>query len=185
MKSKKIVKLADGTANGDAVNKAQLDAVKTQVTSQVITVNNQVTKNKTDIVTINTNNGYYYFTDQLKHNNSNKVKFPRAKFPPIDSYPFARGSDDYKFKIRVDGYYQIIYTDFYQKSGQFIIHDDTNGNDLFVISLDNQSGWAPITINAVIPITVDNGFRHAEIKLYIQATNNAILDGAGIQYILY
>ena len=188
IKSKKIVKLADGTANGDTVNKAQLNAVETQVTSQVTTVNNQVTKNKTDIATINTNNGNYYFTDQLKHDNSNTVKFPKAKFPPIDSYPFARGSVQYKLRIRLDGSYHIIYTDFYKKkSGQFIIHGDTNGNGLFVTSLDNQSDWAPITINAVIRITVDNGFGHAEIKLYIQTTDNAILDGAGYStfYIKY
>ena len=111
MKSKKIVNLGNGTANSDAVNKSQLDAVETQVT----TVNEGVTQNKTDIATINTNNGYYYFTDQLKHDNSNTVKFPRAKFPPIDSYPFSRGSDDYKLRIRIDGYYHIIYTDFYTK----------------------------------------------------------------------
>ena len=57
MKVKKIINLGDGTKNGDAVNKAQLDAVESQVT----TVNNKVTQNKTDIATM----GYYYFTDQL------------------------------------------------------------------------------------------------------------------------
>ena len=87
MKGKKIVNLADGTANGDAVNKSQLDAVETQVTSQVTTVNKGVTQNKTDITTINTNNGYYYFTDQLKHVNSRVVQFPST----INSYPFSRG----------------------------------------------------------------------------------------------
>ena len=71
MKSKKIIGVGDGTANSDAVNKAQLNAVETKFT----TANNGVTKNKTDITTINTSNGYYYFTDQLKHNNSNTVKF--------------------------------------------------------------------------------------------------------------
>ena len=67
-----MINLGKGTVNGDAVNKEQLDAVETQVT----TVNNEVTQNKTDIATINTNNGYYYLTDQLKHNNSDTVKFP-------------------------------------------------------------------------------------------------------------
>ena len=112
---KKIVNLVDGAADDDAVNKSQLDAVETQVTSQVTTVNNQVTQNKTDIATINTNNGYYYFTDQFNHDNSKTVKFPRSKFSPRDSYPFSRGSDQYKLRIRIDGYYHIIYTDFYKK----------------------------------------------------------------------
>ena len=76
---------------------------------------------------------------------------------------------------------------FIKKSGQFIIHDDTNGNDLFVRSLDNQSDWSPITINTVIPITTDNGFNYARIKMYIKATDNAIFDGAGYStfYIKY
>ena len=65
IKGNKIIGVGNGTANSDAVNKAQLEAVETQVT----TVNKGVTQNKTDIATINTNNGYYYFTDQLKHVN--------------------------------------------------------------------------------------------------------------------
>ena len=71
--------------------------------------------------------------------------------------------------ITLDGHYQIIYTDFYTKGtrSQFIIHDDTNGNDLFVTNLVNSSGLSPITINTVISITTDNGFGHAKIKLYI------------------
>ena len=42
-----------------------------------------------------------------------------------------------------------------------------------------ELGWTPITINAVIPINVDNGFNHADIQLMIRTTNNAILDGSG------
>ena len=72
--------------------------------------------------------------------------------------------------ITLDGHYQIIYTDFYTKGkrSQFIIHDDTNGNDLFVTNLVTLSSWSPITINTVIPITTDNCFNHAKIKLYIK-----------------
>ena len=89
--------------------------------------------------------------------------------------------------ITLSGTYHIIYTDFYQKSGQFIIHDHTNGNDLFVINIDNQSGWSPITINTVIPINTNNGYNHVEIKLYIQTTSNAIFHGTGYStfYIRY
>ena len=48
MKSKKIIGVWDGTANSDAVNKSQLNAVERQVT----TVNEGVTQNKTDIATL-------------------------------------------------------------------------------------------------------------------------------------
>ena len=59
-----------------------------------------------------------------------------------------------------------------------MIHDNTNEIDLFVVGLNNKLGWTPITINAVIPINVDNGFNHADIQLMIRTTNNAILDGS-------
>ena len=91
-------------------------------------------------------------------------------------------------RISLDGHYHVIYTDFYnKKKWPIYIHDNTNGNDLFVTELDNQSDWTPITINAVIPINVDNGYGYADIKFYIQTTNNAILDGAGYStfYIKY
>ena len=68
---------------------------------------------------INTNNGYYYFTDQLKHDNSRTVKFPLT----INSYPYSNGVQN-SLRISLDGHYQIIYTDFYQKSGQFVTHDE-------------------------------------------------------------
>ena len=125
---------------------------------------------------------YYYFTDQLKHDNINTVKFP-----PLNIYPYSVIRNPYYLMITLDGHYQIIYTDFYKKSGQFIIHDDTNGNDLFVTSLDNQSDWSSITINTVIPITVDNGFGYAKIKMYIKTTDKAIFDEAGYStfYIKY
>ena len=58
---------------------------------------------------------------------------------------------------------------------------------MFVISLDNQSGWSPITINTVIPINTDNGFRHVRIKMYMKKTSNGEFDGAGYStfYIKY
>ena len=164
MKDKKIVVLGNGAADGDAVNKAQLDGVGTKVT----TVNKGVTQNKTDIATMNTNNGYYYFTDQLKHNNIDTVKFPAVS----NNDPYSADNNSEFLMITLDGHYQIIYTDFYTKGRkrQFIIHDDTNGNDLFVTNLVNSSGFSPITINTVIPNTTDNGFGHAKIKLYIKKT---------------
>ena len=62
-----------------------------------------------------------------------------------------------------------------------------NGNELFVIKLDNQSDWSPIKINAIVPINVDNGFGHVDIQMRKTTKNNAILDGAGFStfYIKY
>ena len=169
MKNKKIINLDDGAFNSDAVNFKQLQAIEGMVSN----LNNYV----------NTINRRYYFTDQLKHDNTKIVKFPSK----IDSYPFKSGADDFKFRILLDGHYHIIYTDFYKNNGQFIIHDHTNGNDLFVLNLDNQSNWTPITINSVVPITVDNGFNHADIQLKLKISDKAILDGDGYStfYIRY
>ena len=135
---------------------------ETATVGQLNGVERQVIQNKTEIATINTNNGYYYLTDQLKHKNSNTVKFPA-----VNNYPYSADNGSEFLTITLDGHYQIIYTDFYTKRGQFIIHDDTNGNNLFVTNLNDQSDWTPITINTVIPINTNNGFNHVRIKMYI------------------
>ena len=157
MKGNKIIGVGDGTSNNDAVNKIQLDA-------KVATVNNKIIKIRNDINTILnslTKLNYYYFTDQLKHKHANTVKFPA-----INSHPFSAVNNLEFLKIELDGHYQIIYTDFVLHDAQFIIHDDTNGNDLFVTNINGGRSWMPITINTVIPITVDNGFNYARIKMY-------------------
>ena len=159
MKGNKIIGVGDGTLNNDAVNKIQLDA-------KVATVNNKIIKNRNDINTILnslTKLKYYYFTDHLKHKHTNIVKFPA-----INSYPFSAVNNSEFLKIELDGHYQIIYTDFLIFDSRFIIHDDTNGNDLFVTNLNGGRSWTPITINTVIPINVDNGFNYARIKMYLQ-----------------
>ena len=159
MKGNKIIGVGDGTSNNDAVNKIQLDA-------KVATVNNKITKIRNDINTILnslTKLKYYYFTDQLKHKHANTVKFPA-----INSHPFSTSNNSEFLKIELDGHYQIIYTDFVINDAQLIIHDDTNGNYLFVTNLNGGRSWMPITINTVIPITVDNGFNYARIKMYLK-----------------
>ena len=163
MKGNKIIGVGDGTSNNDAVNKIQLDA-------KVATVNNKITKIRNDINTILnslTKLKYYYFTDQLKHKHAKTVKFAA-----INSHPFSAVNNTEFLKIELDGHYQIIYTDFVANDAQFIIHDDTNGNDLFVTNINSSRSWIPITINTVIPITVDNGFNYARIKLYLKNTRN-------------
>ena len=114
VKGNKIIGVGNGTVNSDAVNKAQLDALELYI----ININNSLTTTITNInQLLNTTTsklktmGYYYFTDQLKHDNTNTVKFPSG----INSYPFKSGADDFKFRILLDGHYHIIYTDFYKK----------------------------------------------------------------------
>ena len=183
MKGNKIIGVGDGTSNYDAVNKIQLDAVIAQLNININTLNNLIKTNKDNITTINTNDGYYYFTDQLKHKNRSFVKFP----PNINKYPFGLGRDQFRFRILLDGYYHIIYTDFHKSNGQFQVHDITNGNDLFVMNLSKQSNWTPITITAIVPITVDNGFNHADIQLKFGVFDNALFNGSGYSsfYIRY
>ena len=159
MKGNKIIGVGDGISNNDAVNKIQLDAKVSIVNNKIIQIRNDINT----ILTSLTKLKYYYFTDQLKHNNANTVKFPA-----INSHPFSAVDNSEFLKIELDGHYQIIYTDFFIHDAQFIIHDDTNGNDLFVINLDGNKSWTPITINTVIPITVDNGFNYARIKMYMK-----------------
>ena len=183
MKGNKIIGVGDGTSNNDAINKIQLDAVIAQLNININTLNNLIKTNKDNIATINTNDGYYYFTDQLKHKNRSFVKFP----PNINKYPFGLGRDQFRFRILLDGYYHIIYTDFYKSNGQFQVHDITNGNDLFVMNLSKQSNWTPITINAIVPSTVDNGFKHADIQLKFGVFDDALFNGSGYSsfYIRY
>ena len=186
IKGNKIIGVGNGTANSDAVNKSQLEALKSEIQSRITNLVSRVNTNKADIATINKNNGYYYFTDQLRHN------ITKVKFPAVDSNPYSANNNSEFFKITLDGYYQIIYTDYYSgDSCQFIIHDGTNGNDLFVTDIDGSTDWRPLTINAVIPITIDNGFGHARIKMYVEKISsgsfNGKFDGAGYStfYIKY
>ena len=67
---------------------------------------------------------------------------------------------------------------FFGEDGRFIIHDDTNGNNLFGNKFDGTTKRLPITINAVIPINTDNGFGHARIKIYMTSING-YFDGVG------
>ena len=184
MKSKKIANLADGTVNNDAVNKAQLISMQASLVSQINTLNNKLNAINNKVTTINTNDGYYYFTDQLIHNNSSTVIFPST----INKYPFSNVKLSYNLlRISVDGHYDIIYTDFYKGSGEFIIHDETNGIDIFVTKLNSQTIWTPITFNTIFPISADDGYSHVDLKLYIKTNDGAMFDGAGYStfYIKY
>ena len=154
MGNNKITGLADGTDLNDAVNRSQLDAFETKLK-------------------------YYYYTNQLKHNNRSFVKFPKI----TNSYPFGLGSDQFRLRISLSGHYHIIYTDFYKNSGQFKIHDITNGVDsgfdLFITNLIKQTNWTPITINTIISVNVSNNIGHVDFQFKSGVFDDAIFKGAG------
>ena len=172
MKGNKIIGVGNGTSNNDAVNKIQLDVVKTQV------------------ATINTNNGYYYFTDQLQHNNEDIVKFPANE----SHYPFQTKKNGvyHTLSLLLSGYYHIIYTDVYKGSGQFTMKYAVwpglnRPNALFTISLNKQTDWTPITINIIKKIEILRGGKpYSEIAFQI-ISGDAIFDGSGYStfYIKY
>ena len=151
MGNNKMTGVADGTNPNDAVNKSQLDTYR----------------------------GYYYYTNQLKHNNRSFVKFPQI----TNSYPFGLGSDQFRLRISLSGHYHVIYTDFYQNSGQFKIHDITNGVDsgfdLFITDLIKQTNWTPITINTIISVNVSNNIGHVDFQFKSGVFDDAIFKGAG------
>ena len=179
MKGNKIIGVGDGTSNNDAVNKIQLDILDAKINI-----------NKTNIQNINNHNGYFAYTNQLKHNNENTVKFPPINrslkhWRPSISYPFGLvPNDNTKLKIKLDGWYQINYTDNIRYGGHFQIYDDTNGVYPFVINLPYYNFFSQFTINAIFEITIDkNLVNYVEIKLIcdkpVLNKNRPELDGAG------
>ena len=154
MGNNKITGVAGGTNPNDAVNKSQLDVFERKLK-------------------------YYYYTNQLKHNNRSFVKFPQI----TNSYPFGLGSDQFRLRISLSGHYHIIYTDFYKNSGQFKIHDITNGVDsgfdLFITNLIKQTNWTPITINTIISVNVSNSIGHVDFQFKSGVFDDVIFKGAG------
>ena len=164
----KITGVADGVDDDDAVNKSQLDSVETQVT-----------QNKTDITTINTENVYYTFTDQLKHSNQNNVRFPPINrslkhWRPSILYPFELISNNNTiFRIKLDGCYQVIYTDNYRFGGQFQIYNNTDSVYLYTRNIPYVANFTPLTISAVFEIVINkNLVNYIDIKLLISNIAN-------------
>ena len=124
MKGKKITGLGIGVRDDDAVNKLQVDA---------------------HILHVVTHRSYFYFTTDLNHEETDTVKFPTN----INKYPFSTVSNNkesHKLIISLDGYYKIIYTDFYY--GEFIsyynnytfkiLNSERSNNELFSVFLKKK-----------------------------------------------
>ena len=175
MGNKKITGVADGTANNDAVNKSQLDEFETK-------------------------NNYYFYTNDMRHNNNRIIQFK----VDIDKYPFEtykqiyiihQGGNQNIFNIilsrlLLSGYYHIIYTDFYKGGGQFkIINDRFNDIDtifpIFSLNLNLISSWTPFTINAIIKFELPQ--HRSDIKFLMFGSNTLVFKGVGYStfYIKY
>ena len=153
-----------------------------------VTFNESIDMNGKDITGVNKivanildvkQNDYYYFTDQLKHNNEDRIKFPANE----DHYPFLTKIvvSEY-FVLLLSGYYHIIYTDFYKGSGTFkIVYLSWSGlnkpADLFTLNLGTQSSWTPITINIIKKIEIRKDLHRADIGFVLR--NNAVFKGVG------
>ena len=153
--TKKITGVADGTNDNDAINKLQFE--------------NHIK--------------YYYYTDDLKHQNYNNVLFPDG----INKYPFLTHISDGKsrvIKLLLSGYYHIIYTDYYKKagnvSGYFTVkYDEPISNKpsdpIFKLDLIHEIDWTPLTINVIKKIEIKPSSSNSSIIL----TSNVLLYGKG------
>ena len=141
MGNNKITGVANGADLNDAVNKAQLDALETKI--------NEIKR----LLKFN------YNTRSLKHDNERIIKFPH-----FYSYPYQSSSSVGTIIILYEGYYHIIYTDYYKNGGTFKIYQGSS-KVLFDTILNSKSDWTPFTINAVIRIKFDSGRNSAHITM--------------------
>ena len=155
MGSKKITGVADGTNDNDAVNKSQLDKY----------------------------NKYYFYTDDLRHSGENMIKFKNS----INKYPFDSATHIHGYPhvlfVKLSGFYQIIYCDYYKGKGTFKIkYNLYAGLDppplIYSIDLIEKTEWSPITINIVkfIDISVYNNIE--ALLVIIGDSGNLIFRGS-------
>ena len=114
MNGNKITGVADGVDDSDVMNKAQFDKIQS----------------------------YYFYTNDLKHNNKKNVNFPN-----FYKYPFDSNISEI-INIKLSGYYHIIYTDYYKGyTSIFRIHRNTTS--IYTLTVDAKSDWTQLTINIV------------------------------------
>ena len=140
-----------------------------------------------DVVTIkqlniHPNPKWYYYTTDLKHNDNQVVALNK-----MNKYPFFVDQHSDYMKISKSGFYEIIYNDFYKNKGTIVLYDETNNKDLARMGLVNKPSFSFFSFNAVFQIDLTDGQDHNEISIFIETTNNAVLDGKGYStfYIKY
>ena len=138
MNGNKITGVAAGVDDSDVINKAQFDKIQT----------------------------YYYYTNDLKHNNQKNVNFPN-----FNKYPFDSNLKEI-INIKLSGYYHIIYTDYYKrKNGTFRIHKNTT--PIYLLPVNTKSDWTQLTINTV------HKFENGDYLQFDFSNNRTCLFGIG------
>ena len=130
MGNRKITGVADATDDNDVVNKSQLDVFN------------------------------YYFTSCsfLRHHNRTNVEFPQSPlWSPSMSFPFglATNNNIVNLRIKLNGWYQIIYSDFVKNGGFLYINDDTNNVKLYEYTLNYNPNFIQFTVNCIIKIVIN------------------------------
>ena len=156
MNNKKIINVADGVDDNDVVTIKQLN--------------------------IHPNPNWYYYTNNLKHDNNQIVALNK-----MNKYPFFVDEHSDYMKISKSGFYEIIYNDYYQKSGTIVLYDETNDTDLVRMGIDFKSDFSFVSFNAIFQISLNDKQDHNEISIFIETTNGGIFDGTnnGTFYIKY
>ena len=135
MKGNKITGVADGVDDSDAINYKQLNML------------------------IN----YYTYTNDLKHNNASIVKFPVLKisshWKPQISFPFEVTSNDPSIlKLKLDGWYQIIYCDNIKYGSQFVIYNRIQNINIYSILFTYNDFYTPFCVNSIFKITINKKY---------------------------
>ena len=156
MNNKKIINVADGVEDSDVVTIKQFNQ--------------------------HPNPKWYYFTNDLKHDNSQIVAFNK-----MNKYPFFVDEHSDYMKISKSGFYQIFYNDYYKNGGTIVLYDETNNKDLVRVNLITRNSFTFYSFNAVFQIDLKDGQDHNEISIFIETTNGGIFDGKGYStfYIRY
>ena len=120
---------------------------------------------------LNTSINYYTYTNDLKHNNTSIVKFPvlniSSHWKPQISFPFEVTSNDHNIlKLKLDGWYQIIYCDNIKYGSQFVIYNRTQNINIYSILFAYNDFYTPFCVNSIFKITINKNIsNHIAIQL--------------------
>ena len=124
----------------------------------------------------------YYYTNNLKHDNSQIVALNK-----MNKYPFFVDEHSDYMKISKSGFYELTYNDYYKNGGTIVLYDETNNKDLVRSRLVNKNVFTFYSFNAIFQIDLKDDQDHNEISIFIETTNGGIFDGTnnGTFYIKY
>ena len=149
MNNNKITGVVNGTDPNDAINKSQLDIFETKL-------------------------NYFAYTRFLKHTNQSYVNFPSINEWYMKSpIPFELVSNDNTlFRINLNGWYHIIYTDNIINGGNFTIQNQFNGAYVYENKLPKTNYYIPMTINAIVKfINIGSSTDHVDMRLRVKKIN--------------